>query len=123
MWVCNLRLCDHRVQLYSDVLSVTGWDIAVACAACIWMFILVLYGSAKKMIGKVQYSYLHIVITSSFQILHHFFYRFVSPCIIVQFKQVTNQMQQFFSLNPDIYLQLSMFRAFSRPSSGAQRLQ
>jgi hypothetical protein len=32
-------------------------------------------------------------------------------------------MQQFSVYYPDVYLQLSMFRAFSRPSSGAQRLQ
>jgi hypothetical protein len=33
-------------------------------------------------------------------------------------------MQQFFSVYyPDVYLQLNMFRAFSRPSSGAQLLQ
>jgi hypothetical protein len=49
--------------------------------------------------------------------------RFVSPCIIVQFKQITNQMQQFFSFYPDVYLQLNMFQAFSRPSSGARWLQ
>jgi hypothetical protein len=122
MWVV-IYACVIRVLLYSDVLSVTGWGVAVACAACFWMFIVVLHGSVTKVLGKVQYSYLHIAITSSFQILHHFFYRFVSPCIIVQFKQITNQMQQFFRLNPDIYLQLSMFRVFSRPSSGAQRLQ
>jgi len=72
MWVV-IYAYVIRVLLYSDVLSVTGWGIAVACAACIWMFIVVLHGSAKKMIGKVQYSYLHIAITSSFQILHNFF--------------------------------------------------
>jgi len=32
-------------------------------------------------------------------------------------------MQQFFSYYPDVCLQLNMFRAFSRPSSGAQSLQ
>jgi hypothetical protein len=49
--------------------------------------------------------------------------RFVSPCIIVQFKQITNQLQQFSSLLSWHYLQLNMFRTFSRPSSGAQWLQ
>jgi hypothetical protein len=32
-------------------------------------------------------------------------------------------MQQFSSLFSDVYLQLNMLRAFSRPSSGAQRSQ
>jgi len=32
-------------------------------------------------------------------------------------------MQQLYSLFSDLYLQLNMFRAFSRPSSGAQWLQ
>jgi hypothetical protein len=32
-------------------------------------------------------------------------------------------MQQFFSWLPDVCLQLNVFRAFSHPSSGAQRLQ
>jgi len=40
-----------------------------------------------------------------------------------QFKQTTNQMQQFPVYYPDVYLQLNMFRALSRPSSAAQWLQ
>jgi len=32
-------------------------------------------------------------------------------------------MQEFFSLSSDIYLQLNMFRTFSRQSSGVQWLQ
>jgi hypothetical protein len=31
--------------------------------------------------------------------------------------------KNFSSLFPDVYLQLNMYRAFSRPSSGAQQLQ
>jgi hypothetical protein len=43
---CNLRLCD-RILLYSDVVSPTGWDIAVACAICIWIFFVFLQSPYK----------------------------------------------------------------------------
>ena len=51
-----------------------------------------------------------------------FKFKFVSPCIIVQFKSPTrcNNFPVYF---PDVYLQLDMFRAFTRTSSGAQWLQ
>ena len=35
----------------------------------------------------------------------------------------TNQMQQFLKFIIDVYVQFNMFRASSRPSSGAQKLQ
>ena len=35
----------------------------------------------------------------------------------------TNQMQQFLKFITDVYVQFNMFRASSRPSSGAQQLQ
>jgi len=46
-------------------------DIAVACAIYIRTFIVVLHRPYKKMIEKLEYAYLHIAITSSFQIIHH----------------------------------------------------
>ena len=58
-------------MLYFDVLFLTGWGTAVARAICIWIFIVVLRSPSKQMTGKVQYAYLHIAITSSFQILHN----------------------------------------------------
>jgi len=48
--------------------------------------------------------------------------RFVSPCIIVQFKSPT-RINNFPEYYPDIYLQLNMLRALSRQLSGAQWLQ
>jgi len=50
--------------------------------------------------------------------------KFASPCIIIQFKKnQTTRCNSFSSLLLDVYLQLNMFRASSRPSSGAQQLQ
>jgi hypothetical protein len=50
--------------------------------------------------------------------------KFVSPCIIIyiQINQPT-RCNTFSSLLLDVYLQLNMFRASSRPSSGAQQPQ
>jgi len=59
------------ILFYSDVLSLNGWDIAVACAIYIRIFIVVLHSPYKKIIEKVQYVYFYIAITSSFQILHY----------------------------------------------------
>jgi hypothetical protein len=44
------------------------------------------------------------------------------PVYVVQINQPT-RCNNFSSLLLDVYLQLNMFRAFSRPSSGAQQLQ
>ena len=49
--------------------------------------------------------------------------RFVSPCIVVQFNKSPTRCNNFSVYYPDVNLQLNMFRAFSRPSSGAQWLQ
>jgi len=40
----------------------------------------------------------------------------------IQINQTTRS-NNFSSLLPDVYLQLNMFRASSRPTSGAQQLQ
>ena len=49
--------------------------------------------------------------------------RFVSPCIIIHSNKSPTRCNNFLVHYPDVYLQLNMFRAFSRPSSGAQWLQ
>jgi hypothetical protein len=47
---------------------------------------------------------------------------FVSPCIIVNSNKSPTRCNNFSAYYLDVYLQLNMFRAFSRPLSGAQWL-
>jgi hypothetical protein len=50
--------------------------------------------------------------------------KFTSPCIFVQLKKKKKtRCNNFSSLLLDVYVQLNIFRASSRPSSGAQQLQ
>jgi hypothetical protein len=54
---------------------------------------------------------------------YFFCLRFVSPFIIVQFNKPLTRCNNFPVYYPDVYLQLNMFRAFTRLSSGVQWLQ
>jgi len=50
----------------------------------------------------------------------------MGPCIVNIFQysnKSPTRCNNFSVYYPDVYLQLNMFRAFSRPSSGAQWLQ
>jgi len=53
-------------------------------------------------------------------------YQFAGTAVIIEnlnSNKSTNQMQQSLKCITDVYVQLNMFRASSRPSSGAQQLQ